>query len=58
MHLHQIQENWAGRNFLATSRMNSLLITYTWVQRWNWNLQLPTSQRIRRIQPSNNKFIK
>ena len=39
-----IQGNWAGRNFVTASRVNSWLITYarTW-QRWiwSWNLQLP-----------------
>ena len=45
--LHQSPENWAGRNFITTSRVNSLLITYAGVQRWNWN---PT-------EPSNDKFI-
>ena len=38
-HLHQIQGNWAGRNFMSSS-VNSLLVTYAGVQRWNWNLQL------------------
>ena len=34
-HLHQIQaENWAGRNFITTSRVNSLLITHAGMQRW------------------------
>ena len=39
-----IQGNWAGRNFVTASRVNSWLITHarTW-QRWiwSWNLQLP-----------------
>ena len=28
-HLHKIQGKWAGRNFITTSRANSLLITHT-----------------------------
>lgn len=37
----QIQENCAGRTFMNTLCVNSLLITYAGVQRWNWTLQLP-----------------
>ena len=40
-HLHQIQGNWAGRNFVTASRVNSRLITHARMQRWIWNLQLP-----------------
>ena len=42
-HLNQIQENWAGRNFMTTCtlRVKSLLITHAGMQRWIWNLQLP-----------------
>ena len=40
--LHQIQENWAGRNFITASRVNSRLITHTGMQRSIWNLQLAT----------------
>ena len=48
-----IQGNWAGRNFVTASRVNSRLITHarTW-QRWIWNLQLPKDDQL-----SNNKFI-
>ena len=36
-HLHQIQENWAGRNFItAASRVNSRLITHARMQRSIW----------------------
>ena len=41
-HLHQIQENGAGRNFITASRVNSRLITHARVLRSIWNLQLPT----------------
>ena len=41
-HSHQIQGNWAGKNFITASRVNSRLITYARMQRWIWNLQLPT----------------
>ena len=41
-HLHQIQENGAGRNFITASGVNSWLITHARVQRSIWNLQLPT----------------
>ena len=46
--LHQIQENWAGTNFMTTLHVNSLLITYAGVQRWNWKLQLPMDTTILR----------
>ena len=39
-HLHQFQENGAGRNFITASRVNSQLITHTRMQRSIWNLQL------------------
>ena len=39
-HLHQFQENGAGRNFITASRVNSRLITHTRMQRSIWNLQL------------------
>ena len=39
-HLHQFQENGAGRNFITASRVNSLLITHARVQISIWNLQL------------------
>ena len=39
-HLHQIQENWAGRNFITASRVNSQLITHAKMQTSIWNLQL------------------
>ena len=32
-HLHQIQENGAGRNFITASRVNSQLITHARMQR-------------------------
>ena len=32
-HLHQFQENGAGRNFITASRVNSRLITHTRMQR-------------------------
>ena len=36
-HLHQIQENWPGRNFITTSHVNLLLITHAGnMQRWIW----------------------
>ena len=41
-HLHQFQENGAGRNFITASRVNSRLITHTRMQRPIWNLQLST----------------
>ena len=41
-HLHQFQENGAGRNFITASRVNSRLITHTRMQRSIWNLQLAT----------------
>ena len=40
-HLHEIQGNWAGRNFVTELRVNSRLITNARIQRWIWNLQLP-----------------
>ena len=50
-HLHQIQENWAGRNFITASRVNSRLIMQARMQDqseiYNWE----------RIWLSNNKFI-
>ena len=45
-HLHQIQENGAGRNFITASRVNSRLITDARVQRSIWNLQLPTDSKL------------
>ena len=34
-HLHQIQENWPGRNFITTSHVNLLLIMHAGnMQRW------------------------
>ena len=36
----KIQENWAGRNFVTVSSVNSLLIMHEEMQRWIWNLQL------------------
>ena len=36
-----IQGNWAGRNFITASRVNSWLITNARMQSWIWNLQLP-----------------
>ena len=41
-HLHQIQGNWAGRNFVTALRVTSRLITHARMQRWIWKLQLPT----------------
>ena len=41
-HLHQIQENWAARNFITASRVNSRLMTHARMQRSIWNLQLAT----------------
>ena len=32
-HLHQFQENGAGRNFITASRVNARLITHTRMQR-------------------------
>ena len=40
--LHQIQGNWADWNFVTALRVNSRLITHARMQRWIWNLQLPT----------------
>ena len=40
--LHQIQENWAGRNFITASCVNSRLIMHARMQRSIWNLQLAT----------------
>ena len=40
--LHQIQGNWASRNFLTASRLNSRLITHARMQRSIWNVQVPT----------------
>ena len=47
-HLHQIQENWAGRNFITSSCGNSLLNdnTHAGMQRWIWNLQYTKYQWI------------
>ena len=39
---NQIQGNWAGRNVLTAWRMNSRPHTPARMQRWIWNLQLPT----------------
>ena len=39
-HLHQFQENGAGRNFITASHVNSRLITHTRMQTSIWNLQL------------------
>ena len=47
--LHQIQEYWAGRNFITTLRVNSLLITHARMQERMWNLLTD--------QLSNNKSI-
>ena len=41
-HLHQIQGNWAGRNFVTALRVTSRLIMHARMQRWIWNLQLQT----------------
>ena len=41
-HLHQIEGNWAGRNFVTESRVNTRFITHARMWRWIWNLQLPT----------------
>ena len=42
-HLHQFQENGAGRNFITASRVNSRLIyTHARMHRSIWNLQLTT----------------
>ena len=41
-HLHQIRENWAGRNFITALRVNSQLITHARMRRSIWNLQLAT----------------
>ena len=41
-HLHQIQGNWAGRKVLTASRVNSRLIMHARMQKWIWNLQVPT----------------
>ena len=45
-HLYQIHENWAGRIFITSSCGNSLLNdnTHAGMQRWIWNLQLPTTK--------------
>ena len=40
-YLHQIQGNWAGRNFITESRVNSPPIMHARMRRWIWNLQLP-----------------
>ena len=39
-HLHQFQENGAGRNLITALRVNSRLFTHTRMQRSIWNLQL------------------
>ena len=49
--LHQMQGKWGSGNFITVSRVNSRLITHPRIQRWIWNLQLPT------VQLSSNKFI-
>ena len=41
-HLHQNQGNWAGENFVISSRVNSRIIAHAKMQRWIWNLQLAT----------------
>ena len=41
-HLHQFQENEAGRNFITASRVNSRLITQARMQTSISNLQLAT----------------
>ena len=41
-HLHQIQGNWAGINFVTESRVNSRLILHARMHRRIWKLQLPT----------------
>ena len=38
----KIQECLAGRNFMASSSVNSLLITHAGMQIWIWNQLLPT----------------
>ena len=40
--LHQIQGNWAGRNLVTESRVNSRLISHARMHRRIWKLQLPT----------------
>ena len=40
--LLQLQENWAGRNFITAWRVNSRLIMHARMQRSIWNLQLAT----------------
>ena len=37
----EIQECLAGRNFMASSHVNSLLITHAGMQIWIWNQLLP-----------------
>ena len=41
-HSNQIRGNWAVKNFITASRVNSRFITHARMQRWIWNLQLPT----------------
>ena len=40
-HLHHIQGDWAGRNFITASRVASGHIAHPRMQRWIWNPQLP-----------------
>ena len=37
-HIHQIQENWAGRNFITALHVNSRLITHARMQRFNFQI--------------------
>ena len=38
--LDQIQEDWAGRNFMTISSVNPLIAYHKGMQRWITNLQL------------------
>ena len=51
-HLHQIQGNWAGTNFVTESRVNSRLILR--MREWRDESEIYNCQR---TQLSNNKFI-
>ena len=53
VHLHQVQGNWAGRNFVTESHVNSQLITLR-MQECRDESEIYNYQR---IQLSNNKFI-
>ena len=53
-HLHQIQGNLAGRNFVTDWRVNSRLISHSRMQECRHESEIYDYQQ---IQLSNNKFI-